>query len=337
MAFTPLDRGSSWTLPAAPARWRAAADGTHRVLATAVLGGAAAGALAWPQAGTALAPWSGAALLVGGALIGVPHGSSDFVVAHRVMRPRFGRAWLPVFLVAYLSLVAAVMVGWTLAPLATLLLFVGLSGLHFGRGDLRADERRDGLAVAVRATTPLLPVLLVHAAGVAPLVAALAGAQATAVAGVLEGLRWLLVPWGLAVACTVLGPCTFRPGPPARTGGAGDAAEVGAIAAAAVVLPPLLGFALYFCLVHAVRHMIGIADDHRPGDARRATLLAGAIVAPSALVCLALLGLTWAGIGGTLGTTDVLAWSLRLIAALTVPHMALEAWAERSTPERRRA
>lgn len=336
MAFTPLDRGSSWTLVATPARWRIAADGTHRVLATAVLGGAAAGALAWPQAGAALAPWSGAALLVGGALIGVPHGSSDFVVAHRVMRPRFGRAWLPVFLVAYLTLVAAVMVGWAVAPLATLLLFVGLSGLHFGRGDLRPGERRDGLAVAVRATTPLLPVLLVHAAGVAPLVAALAGAEAVAVAGLLEGLRWLLVPWGLAVICYGLGLRPFARGARVRAGGPGDAAEVGAIAVAAVVLPPLLGFALYFCLVHAVRHMIGIADDHQPRDARRAALLAAAIVGPSALVCLAALGLAWAGIAGTFGTADVLAWSLRLIAALTVPHMALEAWAERSAPEPRR-
>ena len=179
-------------------------------------------------------------------------------------------------------------------------------------------------------TTPLLPVLLVHPTGVASLIGVLAGAREPAVTAVLEELHWLVVPWALAVTCYVLGPVFARLRGRARVAGEAEAIEVGAIALAAVVLPPLLGFALYFCLVHAVRHMIHIVDDHEPWNARRAAFLATAIVVPSACVCFGVLALAWNGIAGTLGTADVLAWSLRLIAALTVPHMALEAWAERS-------
>ena len=280
--------------------------------------------------GTAVAPWGGAALLVGGALIGVPHGNSDFIVAHRALKPTFGRGWLPTFLIGYLALVALVVLAWMVAPLATLLAFIVLSGLHFGFGDLDADERRKGLAVAVRATTPLLPVLLVHPASVAGLIAMLGVLREPSVAWALDALRWpLLLPWAAAVCCYAIP----RIAPPTRgsTGlrGSRAALELAAIALAAVTLPPLLAFALYFCLVHAVRHMIGIADDHRPHDARHAALLVAAIVVPSALVCLVALALAWDGIAGPLGTTGVLVWSLRLIAALTVPHMALELWAGR--------
>jgi len=265
-----------------------------------------------------------------GALIGVPHGSSDFVVAHRALRPDLGRAWLPAFLVGYLALVALTMLCWAAAPLATLLGFIALSGLHFGSGDLPAFARTRGLGLVVRATTPLLPVLVLHPAGVADLIAVLGGVGEATTTRTLDVLRWpLLLPWVSVilwfVVPRVLSPASGRMGARERRG----ALEILAIALAAVALPPLLAFALYFCLVHAVRHMIDIADDHQPHDLRRAAVLAAAVL-PSAVACLVALALAWDGMAGSFGTTDVIAWSIRLIAALTVPHMALEAWVRRA-------
>jgi len=317
--------------------WRGDVDRVHALTAVAVLGGAAFTALARPGAEQALAPWSGAALLVGGALIGVPHGSSDFVVAHRVLRPALGRFWLPTFLLVYLVLVGSVLLGWAGAPLLTLIGFIALSALHFGAGDVASApchaapssaRGRRGLALAVRATTPLLPMVLLHTAGVAGFIAALAGKQDAAVLGALDLLRWpLLLPWGAALAGFVV-PRLLSPAPgPVGTQEVRSALEVSAIALAAVALPPLLSFALYFCLVHAVRHMVDIAANHHPGDPRRAFLLAAGIVLPSAAICFAALALCWDGIVGSLDTASVIVQGLRLIAALTVPHMALEAWA----------
>ncbi len=175
-----------------PHRWRDKVDRSHALTSIAVLGGAVLFAFAWPGKATSMTAWGGAALLIGGALIGVPHGSSDFVVAHRALKSTLARAWLPVFLVGYLAIVAAVLFGWFVAPLPTLLVFIILSGAHFGHGDLDADERRPKLALAVRATTPLLPVLLLHPAGVTDIIALLGGVEKAAVARALDVVRWPL-------------------------------------------------------------------------------------------------------------------------------------------------
>ncbi len=329
-----IAQSTSWTaVPSlTPRRWRGRVDGTHTVMATAVLGSTALFALAWPDAEQAMAAWGAMALLIGGALIGVPHGSSDFVVARRALKPTLGRAWLPAFGIVYLAIAALVLLGWTMLPLVTLVAFILLSSQHFGCDGSPGEERPHRLAFAVRATTPLVPTLLVHPANIAGLIALLGGVRQSTVVWSIDAIRWpLLLPWAVAVVCYVVSPMLTSaqaPGAAQRR----DTLEVGAIALAAVTLPALLAFALYFCLVHAVRHMIGLADDVHPHDARRAIRLVTAIVAPSALVCLCVLASTWSGIAGPLGTTDVLAWSIRLVAALTVPHMALDVWVKRPAP-----
>ena len=309
--------------------WRDVVGAAHKLACAVVLGLATTLVIVWPGGAGVIAHQGGAALLVGGALIGVPHGTSDFVVAQRALKPTLGRGWLPAFLVSYLIVVALVLFAWTVAPLATLLAFIVLSALHFGFGDLAPEDRRRCLTLVVRATTPLLPVLLLRSREVPSLIASLGRVRESDVTGTLDLLRWPLVStWGVAVACLVIPGILGirREWVPTKL----DAAEIGAIALAAVTLPPLTAFALYFCLVHAVRHMIDIGDEHRPHDARRAAVLVTFIVVPSALACTVLLALTWDGIAGALGTEDVLVWAIRLIAALTVPHMALDAWVSRS-------
>lgn len=324
-----LDRAPAPRRDGAGRPWRPAADRIHGRLAVAALCAASALCLVSPSAFGALQGWGGGLLLVGGALIGVPHGSSDFVVAHRLMRPALGPLlWLPCFLAGYLALVGVAMAGWALAPLATLLAFLAVSGLHFGAGPV-AGAPHPRLLAAVRATTPVLPIFLFHPAGVAGLIAALAGTAEPATLHLLEALRTPLLPlWGAALAAVTLPPLAAG----GRAGGrrALDAAELLAVALAAAALPPLVAFTLYFCLVHAVRHMLEIASESYPGRPRAAAGLAAAIVLPSALVCLAVLWFAWDGLAGALGTVDVVVWSLRAVAALTAPHMALEWLAARA-------
>lgn len=306
-------------------RWRPAVDHVHSISATLALSATAVLALVSPLAGAALQSWSGAALLVGGALIGVPHGSSDFVVAHRLMRPALGRCWLPCFLVAYLALVAMAMAAWALVPLATLLGFLAISALHFGRSDIgtAAPTAHRALGFVVRATTPVLPIFLVHAGDIAGVVAVLGGVPQASALHLLASLRApLLLPWSLALAAVTLTPLLTA----SRITAIRDACELLGIALAAVVLPPLLAFGLYFCLVHAVRHMLDLAEDRHPKERKAAALLVAGIVLPSALACVAALCLTWDGLAGLHGTDALVTWSLRGVAALTVPHMILE-WA----------
>ena len=274
----------------------------------------------------------GAILLIGGALIGLPHGSTDFVVAARWLRPVYGRSWLPLFVLAYLALAGAVLVAWSVLPLATLCIFVSASGLHFGTEDMEGEAPSwRPLFFAARVTTPLLPIFLFHTAEIGPYLSGLGGmSEAAAVATLAAGKPVLLPLWIGVVAAATIGEL-WRPD---RALSTLRAAELVAIAAAAVVLPPLVAFAVYFCCAHAMRHMAHLTARLHPSAPRQALGLAAAVVAPSAFVCGALLVSSWSVLGGRWPTIDVINGALRLVAALTVPHMLLERLSERPVAKR---
>ena len=96
--------------------WRRSAERRHGAVAAALLSGTSLLGLASPLANGTMLAWGGALLLIGGALIGVPHGTSDIVVGHRILRPVLGRRWLPCFLVVYLALVGVTMAAWATNP-----------------------------------------------------------------------------------------------------------------------------------------------------------------------------------------------------------------------------
>ena len=91
-------------------------------------------------------------------VLGVPHGALDGAVAAPLLRPRWGRAWFPVFAVPYLGLAGGVLLTWQLMPLATLAAFLAVSVLHFGAEDAGPGRPVEAL---VRGGLPVaLPALL---------------------------------------------------------------------------------------------------------------------------------------------------------------------------------
>lgn len=261
-------------------------------------------------------------LLVGGALIGVPHGVSDFVVAHRLWHRSWGRGWLPVFVLGYLSIVALVMVGWRVAPVATLAVFLGVSSLHFGAGE-GLSAARSRWTVGARAVTPILPIFMFHPDEVGQILAAMVGRTGTEVVGNLGWLKEVAFwPW-LAVVAASAAVSLF--GSRSEDGEIRDAAEIVTLSVAAWLLPPFLTFALYFCLLHAVRHMLGIASTFHPDRPGRALAFAARIVLPCALPCVIALICLWDRAAGLTGSQALITHGLQLLAALTLPHMALEA------------
>ena len=309
--------------------WRDRFDRRHGAGAAVVLLALAGSALF--IAPTVWQAWSGGVLLLGGALVGMPHGSADFVVAHRVLRPRFGRSWLAMFVSGYLALTGAVLACWTLAPLTTLLVFLTISGLHFGAAD-RADDG-GGLWMArglARATTPVLPIFLLHPVEVGQLLALLGGMSDTRAIGALVSVQVpLMGAWICLVGFLALSVLTSWRGSESSSVPQREAMELVVLGLAAYLLPPLVAFAGYFCLLHAVRHMADLGETVHPEDAWAAARLVALVIVPAALVCLVLVALFWDGIAGALSTQAIIVAALRLIAALTVPHMLLEWLAER--------
>ena len=279
----------------------------------------------WPWLGShAGSGLSAGILLVSGALIGIPHGASDFPVAHRLLKRVLGRAWLVVFVLAYLTLVLAVLLAWWLAPLATLIVFLAISSLHFGGEDLEAyDEPPTLLRWLARVSTPLVPIVALHLSDVTPFFATLSGRDVGSIMAALQPWRMpVLGAWLVFVGTTVLCGLADLTQHPQR---GVESCELLALAIAAAILPPLVTFAVYFCLIHAVRHLVGLTAGFHPNDGLRALRLSTFVVLPSAAACVVLLASCWSMIAGVMTTDRLLCAALQLVAALTVPHMVLEA------------
>ncbi len=256
-------------------------------------------------------------LLTGVVLVGFPHGAFDHLVARPVLRPRLGRWWWAPFGAGYLALAGLVLLAWAAAPAATLAGFLAASVLHFGLGDVE-----DGLAparlppwvsVPAYGALPVLLPMALHPADAAPVLAALAGVPAPAMADALAASAWLLPPWAAAFAWVALVAWRERRG----------VAERLAMAAGFALLPPLLAFGIYFGAGHAIRHVLRLAA-WRGGPPRAAAGWLALTMVPAAAACALGLGaLAWLARDTA---ADVLAPMFRVIAALTLPHMVVTAW-----------
>jgi len=250
-----------------------------------------------------------ALLLAGGVLVsGLPHGAVDHLRARPVLHDRFGRAWLPVFGVAYLGLALAAAGLWWLWPTPSLLVFLLLSSHHFGAGDARG-----ALGIVAHGSAPLLAPCVAHPDATAGLFALLTGGETVAWQELLRAAQpWLAGLGGALLAALVAKRRRFD----------GAVAELLAIATAGLLLPPLLSFALYFCVWHAPRHVLHVARELWPGPvpiavarfARAALAATIAAVVGGVLVAVALPG-----------APEPLRRGLQLVfvglAALTVPHL----------------
>ncbi len=248
-------------------------------------------------------------------LLGVPHGALDGEIARTALRPRFGRLWFAVFSAPYLALSALVLLCWSAAPLATLAGFLALSALHFGAEDAPHGDRLD---LAFRGGAPIAPAVLLHPAATAHLFGTVAGVPLDAPPAWLlaAALLWLLP------AALWLRRVLSAPGAPAAL------AEPALMLALFAALPPITAFALYFVAIHAPHHVAAlVADPHRaPRVTSRATALRRA--APVTALTLLLGVALWPAYAGP-APDRLLALTLQGLAALTLPHMLLDAWTER--------
>ena len=275
----------------------------------------AAGALAGlgPPLPTAV---QATALLAGVAVIGAPHGVLDIDLALWAAPGRRRLRWLACVLAAYVGLIAVVLAAWTMAPAATLVVFLAASAGHFGAEDA-GDDERSLLRTATRGLAVVLLPMLLHRAEVAPIFAALAGEPSRQVEAVLStAAPALAVGWGSLAGATAVSLMRRR--------AVAGAAEFAALAALFAFAPPLLAFTVYFCGVHAPRHVaVTAARSGLPPAARLGWALRR--LAPAALVTGAVLYALARADGAGAAST----WTFRALAALTLPHLVLTPWLER--------
>ncbi|WP_435067395.1 Brp/Blh family beta-carotene 15,15'-dioxygenase [Haloplanus sp. C73] len=274
-------------------------------------------------------------------LFGLPHGAVDHLAPARAADRPVTRRGMAAVGGGYLLLGGAYALLWVVVPVASAALFVGLTWLHWGQGDLYAsdalgDEHLDSAGVRagtalVRGGLPMLVPLLRYPAEYREVVdawVALFGRELHA--------AWLWTPEvraGLGVAFGVLTVGTLAASYRADGGWRRDAAETGLLWMYFLVVPPLVAVGVYFCVWHSLRHigrLLAIDEGARTAFLDRGVPAALARTGREAvpLTVVSLLALGGVGVAAGVGAEPrvLVALYLVFIAVLTLPHVAVVTW-----------
>jgi len=259
------------------------------------------------------------------AVLGVMHGALDPWVGDIVVKDLFGRRDRSMFILAYLLLMLIVIASWIHAPMQTLVVFLLLSAMHFGQQDAFAFAgRADGLTIALFGAVPVLGPVAANPGEVAILFSWLTGMDREILPGQLRWIARPLITLWIVGAGMFLARGLLEQDRNLRF----QLAGLGVLAVSMLMLPPLIAFAAYFCLLHSFGHLLDMAAS-ASGPWRDWTPQTWAArLWPATLGALLLGMLGWSILSG-LTTGEVMAREALArtifcgLAALTVPHVAL--------------
>lgn len=237
-------------------------------------------------------------------LFGLPHGALDLEIIKRERRP--GRLGMGVSLLLYLGLAAAMAMAWRLVPVTALAVFIVVAVVHFAEDwqQLQSKFLAQGMAIALLSAPALL-----HMPQLEQLFIALSGRNEAAL---VANIMLLLAPMSLALASVSIWSLW-------QTGYHDQAVAGVLMMIGMIVLPPVIGFALFFCLYHSPRHL-------KVALARVNSSQCSQLVVP--LVTLAALGIAAALFAGAVRAdlpARLVAASFMTLSVLTMPHMIVPA------------
>lgn len=242
------------------------------------------------------------------ALFGMPHGALDPWIAERIGLSRTRTESLA-FNLVYLLIAALVIVIWTVLPVSSLLVFLAISAWHFS-GDWSHDMGR-----LTRLGVGLLLILMpigFHTDNAAMLFTYLSGDGGQKLANALSLPVWFLIVAMLALAELAAWRGQWLAG-----------LELLGLLALAYFAPPLVYFALYFCLLHSPRHLLGLFRE-APSSQKPRLVRMAVVYTVVTLILLGALAWFWRN-QGLAESPNALLTKLVFIglAAVTVPHMLL--------------
>ncbi len=247
-------------------------------------------------------------------LAGIPHGTLDIEIASARFN-RSGKVSKVSIAAAYIICALIMILCWMQFPEGALTAFLVISIIHFS-----ADWRGQVdpfLAAMVGWALIGLPALS-HLDQVAAIFTILVGNQnGTVIAQLLA----------CAAAPAALGSIVFAFGVYQR-GERKIAIDVISCMIAALFLPPLIAFALFFCGLHSPRHMADAMKE--TGALSHAKKIA--IIAAVSGLSIGIGALIFIGHDGASVDANIIRTAFILLSTLTVPHFILEQIAARKTP-----
>jgi len=242
--------------------------------------------------------------------IGLPHGAMDGALA-----AHFG--WMESkkkavsFLLGYVAMAALVVGFWFVAPAISFIIFLAISMFHFGKGDVNSPNKQfTAIESLARGGIVIAGISQFHKVDADYIFQVLIGSN--------TDLVWLFLDAALAITIACCGITIAAKKGQERGKFFGEIAGLTLIFA---ILPPLVGFSIYFCLIHSVRHFTSmkamLSDTISKLQITKTTVLFSAICWAVGLIILAQQS-------SNIGVEPALLQVIFIgLAALTVPHMML--------------
>ena len=177
-------------------------------------------------------------------LLGIPHGALDNTIARMKGWPNTVYYFF-VFHFFYIVISLLVIVFWLYQPLISLIIFLLISGLHFAHSEYNDDERINKASFFSHAG--LVPIIIpwMHTEEVTDIFFLLADDTA---ALLIPIITYLFYAWVLLFFLYTVN--IIR-----RKSSIQRYAQLVILLILIYVLPPLISFSIYFCLIHGPRHM----------------------------------------------------------------------------------
>nr|WP_255191258.1 Brp/Blh family beta-carotene 15,15'-dioxygenase [Natronobeatus ordinarius] len=284
-------------------------------------------------------------------VFGVPHGAVDHLVLPRARGEPVTRRALAAVGLLYLVVGGAYAVVWVVSPALAFALFILLTLVHWGQGDVYAIVEFAGadhletrtsrvLTLVVRGGVPMLVPLVAFPDQYAFVAGTLVSLFDPAAAATLEPVFEPSVRTAVAVGFGTLVAVTLGLGylrATSRGPWLVDAGETLGLLAFFALVPPILAIGLYFTFWHSVRHILRtmLVDDvarqalerGAPGAAWLRFARDAAPLTAGALVVVGVVALAVPRTPATL--PDVVGLYLVGIALLTLPHVVVVSMLDR--------
>ena len=182
--------------------------------------------------------------LAGIVMIGLPHGALDGAVAmHLGLVEKFST--MSRFVIIYVGLAGLVVGAWIIAPSLRVIVFLIISMLHFGAGDARHGEGVLRFAETMaHGGLAIVGISQFHRSEVDEIFYYLIN-QDTA-------MVWLAINVLTVAVIVAIIACVSQAAKDVKW--STTTLELLILGIVYALVPPLLGFAIYFCLVHSARH-----------------------------------------------------------------------------------
>ena len=244
-------------------------------------------------------------------MIGLPHGALDGAVAmHIGLVKKLSN--LIKFMLGYIALAVFVVIVWIFFPTLSLIAFLGISLLHFGYGDTKNGEGFTKFAEAVaHGGLVIVGISQFHRGEVDEIFYYLIKQDTSII--------WLAMNIASIGVIAAIATCLLQNAKDVKW--SSTTLELLLVGVVIAIAPPLLGFSIYFCLIHSARHFSRIYRMIKQNVANT-TIKTQAILFTIACWLAAVIAFVLFADFSDPGPTI-----LRIIfiglAALTVPHMVL--------------